>query len=76
VESSHGENIAIWRQRLSDLCEFEAILLDRVSSRTARATKRNTASKKAKKKKKKKKKNFHCFLGTRYSPVCFKGEMN
>jgi hypothetical protein len=49
VESSHGENIAIWRQRLSDLCEFEAILLDRVSSRTARATKRNTVLKKSQK---------------------------
>jgi hypothetical protein len=38
------------------ISEFEASLVYKVSSRTARATQRNTVSKKPKKKKKKKKK--------------------
>ena len=58
------------RQKQADLCEFEACLVYRVSSRTARATQRNPVSKKptlppkkkkkknkSKKKKKKKKTN-------------------
>jgi hypothetical protein len=39
-----------------DLCEFEASLICRVNSRTARATQRNPVSKILKKKKKEKKK--------------------
>ena len=36
---------ALGRQRQVDLCEFEASLVYRVSSRTARATQRNPVSK-------------------------------
>jgi hypothetical protein len=36
---------ATWRQRQVDLCEFEAILVYIVSSRTARATQINPVSK-------------------------------
>ena len=36
---------ALRRQRQVDFCEFEAILVHRVSSRTARAIQRNTVSK-------------------------------
>ena len=35
---------ALWRQRQVDLCEFEASLIYRVSSRTAKVTQRNTFS--------------------------------
>jgi hypothetical protein len=41
------------RQRQVDLCEFEASLVYRVSSRTARDTQRNPVSKKTKPKQKK-----------------------
>jgi hypothetical protein len=34
-----------WRQRQEDLCEFEASLVYRASSRTARATQRISVSK-------------------------------
>ena len=37
--------LTVGRQRQVDLCEFEASLLYRVSSRTARATQRSTVSK-------------------------------
>lgn len=33
----------LWRQRQEGLCEFEASLIYRVRSRTARATQRNSA---------------------------------
>ena len=36
----------LWRQRQVDLCEFEASLVYRLSSRTARATQKNLVSKK------------------------------
>ena len=39
---------ALRRQRQEDLCEFEAKLIYRVSSRTARATYRETLSRKTK----------------------------
>jgi hypothetical protein len=39
------------RQRQVDLCEFKASLVYNVSSRTGKATQRNTASKKDKKQK-------------------------
>lgn len=45
---------ALGRQRLVDLCEFEASLVNRASSRIARAMQRNPVSKNQKKKKKKK----------------------
>jgi hypothetical protein len=35
---------ALWRQRQATLCEFEAGLLYRASSRTARAIQRNPVS--------------------------------
>jgi hypothetical protein len=43
---------ALRRQREVDISEFEASLVYRVSSRTARATQRNPVSKKKQKKKK------------------------
>jgi hypothetical protein len=36
---------ALGKERQADLCEFEASLVCRVSSRTARVTERNTVSK-------------------------------
>ena len=36
----------VGRQRQTDLCEFEASLVNRASSRTARATQRNPVSEK------------------------------
>jgi uncharacterized membrane protein YjgN (DUF898 family) len=33
--------VALWRQKQMDLCEFQASLVYRTSSRTARATQRN-----------------------------------
>ena len=42
----HAFNPSIGRQRQADLCEFEASLVYRASSRTARATQRNPVSKK------------------------------
>jgi hypothetical protein len=43
---------ALWRrQRQVDLCEFKAILVNRTSSRTARATQRNPVSRKQNKNK-------------------------
>ena len=36
---------ALRRQRQTDVCEFEASQVDRMSSRTARATQRNLESK-------------------------------
>jgi hypothetical protein len=47
--------LALWRQTQVDFCEFEASLVYKVSSRTARATQRNPVSKNQKKKKKRKK---------------------
>lgn len=44
---------ALRRQRQKDVCEFEASLVCRASSRTARAAQRNPVSKTIKKKKKK-----------------------
>jgi hypothetical protein len=46
---------ALGRQRQGQISEFEASLVYRVSSRTARAIQRNPVSKNQKKKKKKKK---------------------
>ena len=46
---------AFRRQRQADLCEFEASLVYRASSRTARDTQRNPASKKRKRNKERKK---------------------
>jgi hypothetical protein len=46
--------LACGRQRQGDLCEFEASLVHRVSSRTARAMQRNSASRKEKKRKEEK----------------------
>lgn len=43
---------ALRRQRQKDVCEFEASLVCRASSRTARAAQRNPVSKTIKKKKK------------------------
>jgi hypothetical protein len=61
---------ALRRQRQADF-EFEASLVYRVSSRTARAIQRNLVSKKPKKKKKKKKKKV-CFYDTMYfSPTIY-----
>jgi flagellar biosynthesis/type III secretory pathway protein FliH len=47
---------ALGRQRQVDLYEFEASLVYKVSSRTARVTQRNPVSKNQKKKKEKRKK--------------------
>ena len=47
------------------ISEFEACLLYRVSSRTARTTQRNPILKKKKKKKKKEKKNFYFYVCVR-----------
>ena len=44
---------ALGRQRQVELCEFEASLVYRVSSRIARATQRNPVLRKKKKEKKK-----------------------
>jgi hypothetical protein len=41
----HVFNPRTWEQRQPDHCEFEASLVYRVSSRTARATQRKPASK-------------------------------
>ena len=42
---AHAFNPSYWRQRQADLCEFEASLVYRVSSRTARAvSQRNPVS--------------------------------
>ena len=49
---AHAFNPALRRQRQEDLCEFEASLYYRASSRTARATQKNPFSKNQKKKKK------------------------
>ena len=46
------------RQRQVDLCEFEASLVYKSSSRTARATQGNSVSEKKKERKKRKKNNF------------------
>ena len=46
----------LWTQRQADLCESEASLVYRVSSRIARATQRNPVSKNQKEKKKKERK--------------------
>ena len=45
---AHTFNSALGRQRAEDLLEFEANLVYKVSSRTARATQRNPVSKKSK----------------------------
>jgi hypothetical protein len=45
-------------RRLANLCEFEASLIYRVSSRTTRATQRNPVQKTERKKEKKKKKRL------------------
>ena len=47
---------ALGRQKLADLCEFEASLVYRSSSRTARATLRNLILKRKKKEQNKKQK--------------------
>ena len=52
VEMAHTFNPALRRQRQTDLCEFEASLVYRASSRTVRATQKNPFSKNQKKKKK------------------------
>ena len=44
--------LALGRQRQEDLCEFEASLVYRASSKTARATQRNPVSKKQRNKQK------------------------
>jgi hypothetical protein len=41
---THTFNLVLRRQRQADLCEFEASLVYRASSRTARATHRETLS--------------------------------
>jgi hypothetical protein len=38
--------VALWKQRQENLCEFQASLVYRASSKTARATQRNPVSKK------------------------------
>ena len=48
---------ALGRQKQVGLCEFEAGLVYKMSSRTARATQRNLVLRKKKKKKKKRKEN-------------------
>jgi len=48
---------ALWRQRQADLCKFEASLVYRVSSRTARDTQRNPVLKNKKQNKTKQKQN-------------------
>jgi len=40
----HTLNPSTWRQRLVDLCEFEARLVYRMSFRTVRDTQRNLVS--------------------------------
>jgi hypothetical protein len=50
-------NLALGRQRQTDLCELKASLVYEVSSRTARATQKNLSKKKKKKEKKKKRAN-------------------
>jgi hypothetical protein len=48
--AAHTFNPCIGRQRQADICEFEASLVYRASSRTAKATQRNPVSKKKKSK--------------------------
>ena len=43
---AHTFNSSIWESEAGDLFEFETSLIDRASSRTARATQRNPALKK------------------------------
>jgi hypothetical protein len=65
------------RQKLVDLCEFEASLVYRVSSRTASAvTQRNPASKKQKLKTKRKIKRFVLTMPTSRSPLDIHAEMS
>jgi hypothetical protein len=45
VVMAHALVVAFGKQRQSDISEFEASLIYRVSSRTARATQRNPLSK-------------------------------
>jgi hypothetical protein len=49
---AHAFNPSTWEAEAGGFLEFEASLVYRVSSRTAKATQRNPVSKKAKKKKK------------------------
>jgi hypothetical protein len=56
---------ALGRQKQADLCEFEASLIYRVSSRTARAIHRNPVSKKQKQKNNKKPKQTNKKRSTR-----------
>jgi hypothetical protein len=44
VAVAHAFEPRAWRQRQVDLCVFQASLVNRVNSRTARATQRNTVS--------------------------------
>jgi hypothetical protein len=53
---AHAFNPSTWEAEAGGFSEFEASLVYRVSSRTARATQRNPVSKNKQKKKKKKKK--------------------
>lgn len=45
VVMAHAFNLALGRQRQEDVCEFEASLIYRASSRTSRATQRDLVSK-------------------------------
>jgi hypothetical protein len=51
---AHAFNPSTWEAETGGISEFEASLVYRVSSRTARATQRNPVSENQKKKKKKK----------------------
>jgi hypothetical protein len=55
VAAAHAFNPSTWEAD-RQISEFEASLIYRVSSRTARATQRNPVSKKKKKKRKKERK--------------------
>jgi hypothetical protein len=49
---AHAFNLSTWEAEAGNLCEFEARLVYRLSSRTVRATQRNPISKKKQQKKK------------------------